>query len=230
MLGGNSSPPIRSGQRHRWSDFGSKKRALSHGCGRASRLRRQRKNEDVTPGIGRRALDVTRTYFNSQRSPTRWNITRGYCGPYVGILDNYSGPGKLPLGTALPGSSLFIRHPIRLSGVGQLAGYRSIQNFAISIPANGRRVIGTRTSGEVEIDIPGGTSGITLHTYGWWRKLASALLWRPFPARQHRGKISIRQIQAHDSILRLPKVVPFVSQKTERSRNHRIKSLTNTRA
>jgi len=137
-------------------------------------------NEDVTPGIGRRALDVTWTYFIRNGALRNGNITQGYCGPDARILDNYSGPASCLWGLR----SLIVAFykapdsPFWRGPAGKLP--IETQDIAISIPANGWRVIGTRTSGEVEIDIPGGTNGITLQTYGWWRNLASALLWRPF--------------------------------------------------
>ncbi|MGA9510117.1 MAG: DUF2264 domain-containing protein, partial [Candidatus Sulfotelmatobacter sp.] len=49
---------------------------------------------EVNPAVGRRALDLTWTYFIRNNALHDGNITQGYCGPDPRIVDNYSGPAS----------------------------------------------------------------------------------------------------------------------------------------
>ena len=135
---------------------------------------------DVNPGVGRRALDVTWTYFIDNGALRNGNITQGYCGADPRVVDNYTGAASCLWGLRSlivafykAPDSPFWRGPADKLPV-------ETGDFAISIPATGWHAIGTRASGEVDILMPSGTSNNVLQPYGWWRKLASAVLWRPF--------------------------------------------------
>ncbi len=135
---------------------------------------------DINPGVGRRALDVTWAYFIRNGALRDGNITQGYCGPDPRILDNYSGAASCLWGLR----SLIVAFykvpdsPFWRAPAGRLP--IETKDFAFTIAATGWRVIGKKASGTVEIDMPSGTSDAALEPYGWWRKLASAVLWRPF--------------------------------------------------
>lgn len=136
--------------------------------------------EGIDPSVGRRALDVTWTYFARNGALQNGNITQGYCGPDARIIDNYSGAASCLWGLR----SLvvaFYKAPTSPFWQG-LPGKLPIEtkDFAFSIPATGWHVIGTHASGDIQIDIPGNVSVPAIQPYGWWRKLASAVLWRPF--------------------------------------------------
>jgi hypothetical protein len=135
---------------------------------------------DIPAGVGRRALDVTWVYFIQHGALRGGNVTQGYCGADPRILDNYSGPASclwalrslIPAYYKVP-ESTFWSTP---------AGKLPIENgdFAFSIKPTQWRVVGASASGSVEIDVPNGIPTISLQPYAWWRKLASAVLWRPF--------------------------------------------------
>jgi hypothetical protein len=138
-------------------------------------------DQGVTPGVGRRALDVTWNYFIRNGALRNGNITQGYCGPDARILDNYSGPASCLWGLR----SLIVAFykppdsPFWRDAVGALPV--ETKDFAFTIAPIQWHVIGTRSSGAVEIDIPSNNNHyIALEPYGWWRQLATAFLWRPF--------------------------------------------------
>jgi hypothetical protein len=135
---------------------------------------------DIPAQVGRRALDVTWQHFIQRGAIRGGNVTQGYCGADPRILDNYSGPASCLWALR----SLVVAY---YKGLGSMfwqgpAGKLPIEtgDFSFSIKPTQWRVSGTSESGTVEIDVPGGIGGIRLQPYGWWRKVASAILWRPF--------------------------------------------------
>ncbi len=138
------------------------------------------KSGDISPAIARRALDVTWTYFIRHGALRNGNITQGYCGPDARVLDNYSGPASCLWGLRSL-IAAFYKRPTSVFWSGPPGKLPvEIRSYTVAIPATGWNVIGDQVSGRVEIVMPVGSQRTPLQPYGWWRKLASAVLWRPF--------------------------------------------------
>jgi hypothetical protein len=138
-------------------------------------------NDGVSPGLARRALDLTWKYFIRNGAVQSGNVTQGYCGPDARILDNYSGPASCLWALrslvvafyATPQSSFWQRSEESLPV--------EKGDFSFLIKATGWTVHGKKQTGTIEIDIPTKDSvGTSLEPYGLWRRIASAVLWRPF--------------------------------------------------
>lgn len=136
----------------------------------------------ISPADARRALDAVWGYFIGKGAVRNGTVTQGYCGADPRIVDNYSGPA----------SCLWaLRSLVPAFYVGEADGFWreppgklvvDTADYRISIPAIGWTVVGTRESGTVRIiqrdSLP--SSRTSVEDYGVVRRLATALLWRPF--------------------------------------------------
>lgn len=117
-------------------------------------------------------------------------VTQGYCGADPRIVDNYSGPASclwalrsLIPAFYMPPTAAFWREP---------AGRLVVDTASYDIPiiAIGWEVEGDHSTGAVRIiksdSLP--TSETAMEDYGLVRKLATAVLWRPFRPKNHAAK------------------------------------------
>jgi hypothetical protein len=135
---------------------------------------------DISPGIGRRALDVTWSYFIRNGAVKNGNITQGYCGADPRILDNYSGPASCLWGLRSlivafykPQDSTFWQGKIGRLPV-------ELGSYEVSVGPSKWHAVGDHATGNVTIDNPMGSSKARIQSYNWFRKLESALLRHPF--------------------------------------------------
>lgn len=137
-------------------------------------------NSDVSPGVGRRALDVTWKYFISNGAVKNGNMTQGYCGADPRILDNYSGPASCLWGLRSLIVAFYKRpdSPFWSGEIGKLPIERG--SYAVSVGPSGWRVVGNQGTGNVEIDLPKGESNVPIQPYNWFRRFRSAVLGRPY--------------------------------------------------
>ena len=153
-------------------------------------------NGDVSPGVGRRALDVTWSYFIQNGAVRNGNITQGYCGADPRILDNYSGPASCLWGLR----SLVVAFykppdsPFWSGAIGKLPIERG--SFDIAVPGTGFRVVGNQSTGNVEIDRPNGASNAPLKPYDWIHRLASALLRSPHRPENLDAKYGLKRYES----------------------------------
>ena len=113
---------------------------------------------DIDPGVGRRALDLTWSYFIRNGAVRNGNITQGYCGADPRILDNYSGPASCLWGLRSlivafykPQDSTFWQGKI-----GQLPVERGSYEVLVAPPK--WHVTGNQSTGNVAIDNPMGST------------------------------------------------------------------------
>lgn len=144
----------------------------------------------VTPGEARRALDVTWSEFIRKGGVRSGNITQGFCGADARVLDNYSGPASCLWGLRslivafnLPeGSTFWTGLPSKLPV--------EIASYSVKIPELGWTITGNHSTDAIEIHKPGAPVPPTaaLQGYGLIRRVASAVLWRPFRPENHEAK------------------------------------------
>lgn len=144
----------------------------------------------VTAGEARRALDVTWSDFIRKGGVRSSSITQGFCGPDPRILDNYSGPASclwglrsLIVAFALPEDSRFWTAP-----PGKLPVETA--SYSVKIPELGWTITGNHSTGTIEIHKLGEPvpPNVALQDYGLVRRVASAVLWRPFRPENHEAK------------------------------------------
>lgn len=147
----------------------------------------------MTPGLARRALDASWSYFLQRGAVRDGNVTQGYCGSEPELLENYSGRASclwalrsLVLMFSLPQSS-----PIWSERTVPLPVERA--DFDITLQAPGFRLRGDRQSGRVELFVlrNEGKSVTEFKPMPQWRAHAQDLLRRPlrldnFPAKYDR--------------------------------------------
>jgi hypothetical protein len=139
------------------------------------------RNDGVSPGLARRSLDLTWKYFIRNGAVKGGNVTQGYCGSDARILDNYSGPASclwalrsLVVAFYAGPQSRFWQRPEESLPIEK-------GDYAFQIKATGWTICGTKQTGTIEIHIPTKIpGGASLEPYGLWRRVASAVLWRPF--------------------------------------------------
>jgi len=151
---------------------------------------------DLSPGVGRRALDVTWSYFIRNGAVKNGNITQGYCGADPRILDNYSGPASCLWGLR----SLivaFYKPPDSSFWTGKI-GTLPIDrgSYEVAVGPSGWRVTGNQSTGSVEIDLPRGESSIPIAPYNWSRRFASAVLGRPYRPENWQVKYGLNKYES----------------------------------
>jgi hypothetical protein len=152
---------------------------------------------EISPGVGRRALDVTWSYFIRNGAVKNGNITQGYCGADPRILDNYSGPASCLWG--LRSLVVAFYKPADSSFWTGNAGALPVErgSFDVSVRATGFRIIGTQSTGNLEVDFPGGDSSEPLKPNDWIRELATAVLRRPYRPENWATKYRLKKYESN---------------------------------
>jgi hypothetical protein len=123
-------------------------------------------------------------------------VTQGYCGPDLRLVDNYSGPSSclwslrsLILAFMAPADA-----PLWVAPPEALPIDRG--DYVWAIPEIGWRIVGDAASGDVRI--VRGDAAVdqapnlgTVEAFGALRRLASAVLWRPFRPENNAAKYGL---------------------------------------
>jgi hypothetical protein len=105
----------------------------------------------VSPGEARRGLDKIWAYFIQHRALAGGNVTQGYCGEDLRIIDNYSGPASclwaarsLIAAFYLPSSSRFWTSPPGLLPVEK-------QSYVVDLPNLQWKIVGDKPTGRIRL-------------------------------------------------------------------------------
>jgi hypothetical protein len=159
----------------------------------------------VAPAQARRALDAIWSYYIRHRGLRDGNITQGYCGSDPRIVDNYSGPASCLWGLRSlivafynpPNSEFWTTPP------GHLEVEK--QSFRTSIPTIGWTIVGDKTTGVILVEKNGlAAPEAPLQTYGLLRRVASAMLWRPFRPDNTRSKYGLNHYTSQPAFCGCP--------------------------
>lgn len=146
----------------------------------------------ISAGIAQKSFDSLWRYFIFNKGLISGNITQGYCGKDLRMLDGYSGAGSclwglrsLVLAVQLPEKSFFWAGP-----PGKLPV--EINNYRFSIPAIGWTVSGVKETGEVFIKTgKHADNGIAIKNYGIIYRMIELLTGRPHRPNNYKVKYDL---------------------------------------
>ncbi len=141
----------------------------------------------ISPGLARRALDCTWKYFISKGALAGGNLTQGYCGEDLRIVDNYSGPASC-LFSLRSLVVAFLHRPDSAFWTApeeQLPVERT--DYSILIPSINWKIEGLKAEQRVQIIIDDNAANSCgeIRSYGLIRKTIGKLLGRPYRPNNH---------------------------------------------
>jgi len=140
----------------------------------------------VDPGLARRSLDAVWRYFVARGAVADGIPTQGYCSTDLRILDNYSGPASClwALRSLVLAFMAPPRAPLWTAPTRPLPIERG--SYHVLIPAIDWIIDGDASDDDIRIvrdarfEASSSRGTASLDGYGPLRRLASAVLWRPF--------------------------------------------------
>lgn len=154
----------------------------------------------VSPAEARRALDVTWTYFIQRGALHEGNVAQGYCGADPRVLDNYSGPASClwSVRSLVVAFSFSEDAPFWQSSAGRLPVEKG--SYQINLEPCGWRITGRRESLAIAIENlrSGKAGGAALVDYGLVRRVAGALLRKPFRPENREAKYDRKRYSSNE--------------------------------